>query len=263
MGQFVRALGLALLLLWAGLMPPAGWMVRNGLTFSVWRLSNADAVMLVYFAGAGAYQVKHGLSLEEAQERISREYHLAPPIVTNNHWITDRPIGEIDAELRQAVWPVLSRYPAELVVSSFQSIVKASVSHNTPLLAFLLGTKWVAPNYQAVLRGEREAWERLIQNPLVLILAFGWQLLHVLATWLLALPGALCGLWRPETRWFSLCLIAVLLYFQLTVALVGCEAYARSRAPHLPFVLVFVGVAVERLTRQGIWQQLPGRIAPA
>src|SRR5262249_13399151 len=156
---------------------------RNYVIFSVPRLSNADAIMKVYFAGAGAYQIEHGLTLEEAQRRISQEFHLSPPEHTNNHWIADRSVVQMDAELQGAAGPVLQKYPKALIVSSFQAIAKASVSHNVSALASLVGRRWIAPGTSELVRLQRSAFERLWQNGPLLTLSFFWQLFHNSLTW--------------------------------------------------------------------------------
>src|SRR5262249_24439427 len=154
----------AALLLLVALTPPAAWIVRNAAVFSLPRLSNADAIMEVYFAGAGAYQVEHGLTLEEAQARISKEYDLPPPEVTNNHWVTDQPGAEMDAKLRAAAFPVLTKYPKALVVSSALAIIKSGFSHNAGVLAQAMGREWIPPGAGDLLRGDRAALSRLAQN---------------------------------------------------------------------------------------------------
>ena len=74
--------GLAVALLVPALVPVGAWMARNRAVFGIGRLTHADAVMLVYFTGAGALQVQEGISLEQAQSKISAEFRLPPPEVT-------------------------------------------------------------------------------------------------------------------------------------------------------------------------------------
>jgi len=246
----MRAIGYGTLLLLVALLPVAGWIARNSAVFSLPRLTHNDAIMQVYFAGAGAYQIQHGITLEEAQERISREFDLPPPHVTNNHWISDVPVAQIDAQLRSASMPVLLKYPKAMVVSSLTAVGKASVSHNVALLGRILDRPWNPPGTASLLRAEAAAFDRLFQNEPSLLLAFCWQYGHNMITWLLALVGLFIGLRNRKTRLFSLLLAAVLAYFHMTVALVGVEAFYRSRTPHMPYVFVFAGLAAAALLRR-------------
>ncbi|MGH7200624.1 MAG: glycosyltransferase family 39 protein, partial [Planctomycetaceae bacterium] len=78
--QMGRAAAQCLVLMAVVALPVGGWIVRNSLMFSVNRLTTADAIMLVYVTGAGAYQVEHDITLEEAQAIIGREHDLPPPV---------------------------------------------------------------------------------------------------------------------------------------------------------------------------------------
>src|SRR6185369_8093736 len=109
---------------------PAAWVYRNTVVFSVPNLTTVDAVNKVYFMGAGAYQLRYGLTLEDAQQRISQEFGLPHYAMTQNPWLTDRSVAELDAELRAVSFRVVTKYPGELVESSALAVVKSSVSHN-------------------------------------------------------------------------------------------------------------------------------------
>jgi 4-amino-4-deoxy-L-arabinose transferase-like glycosyltransferase len=239
-----RALRFAGLLLAVTFLPVAAWVARNYAVSSLPRLSSSEAIMLVYFTGAGAYQVEHGLTLDEAQQRIREEFYLAPPDHTNNHWLTTRSVAEMDAELRAAVRPVLTRYPKALLLSSALAVIKATFSHNVGLLADALGAQWIAPSTSGLFRLKAAAFGRLGQNNLILVLAFGWQLAHNALTWGWFPAGVIIALRRRDARCFTLLLLLALAYFLLTVALVGPEAYYRSRTPHMPLVFALAGVAL-------------------
>jgi hypothetical protein len=101
----------------------------------------------------------------------------------------------------------------------------------------------------SILRADPATWNRLTTNPPLLVGAFGWQLAHNLLTWILAFTGLYLGLRGLETRPFALTLLIILLYFHLTVAVVGVEAFARSRTPHMPYVFALAGLALARLGR--------------
>ncbi len=256
---------LAGLLLGVTLTPVVAWMARNNAVFSVNRLTHADAIMLAYFTGAGAYQVEHGLSLEEAQERISTEFNLSPPNITNNHWLTEKPIAQMDQELRAAVPEILAKYPRSLVISSLLGSAKATFSHNVRAFADMTGQTWSAPGTGPLLRGDPDAFRRLGENAPFLIGAMIWQMAHNLITWLCVLVGVVMALRNRQFRSFSLCLLMLLVYFYLTVAIVGLEAFYRSRTPHLPYLFAFAGLAVAALAHRFVKVpqpvSLPERIA--
>lgn len=220
------------------------WIGRNYAIFGIPRLTNNDAVVMVYFAGAGAYQVEHGLSLEEAQQRIANEYGLSPPEHTNNHWDADRPVAQMDAELRAATRPILTKYPRSLVVSSMTAVGKASVSHNVSVLSNLLGWTWSQPGTSALVRMDAEAFDRLARNQPVLIVALVWQLGHTVAATGLFVAGAFIAFGRRALRPIASVLLVILAYFLLTVAVEGPEAYWRFRSPQLVIVFALAGVAL-------------------
>lgn len=243
-GHLLRHAALAGLLLLTALAPVGAWIARNWAVFSVPRLTHNDAIMLVYFTGGGAYQIEHGLTLEQAQKQISKEYNLPPPEVTNNPWLTDLPIAEMDAQLRAAVKPILLRYPGSLFISSLRGTFKASFSHNVLLLGEVIGDPWNPPGFSSLLRGEAESLRRLQQNSPLLILAFFWELIHAIGSWMLALIGLYLALRAQQTRPFGLALLMVLFYFHLTVAMVGADAFFRSRTPHMPYLFALAGLTL-------------------
>jgi 4-amino-4-deoxy-L-arabinose transferase-like glycosyltransferase len=236
--------GRAFILVVASLLPVAPWIVRNAVVFSHPRLTTADSIMLVYFFGGGAYQVEHDLTLTEAQQRISREYGLEPPEVTNNHWVSKKPVAQIDRELRAAIRPILIRYPSSLAISAATGVVKASVSHNVPLYAYMTGRHWQAPGTGGLLRAEPAAYQRLLSNAPDLIGMFAAQVLSPLVVWALALWGLIVGLRNNTTRPACLLVGGLLAYLLFTVAIVGMEAYWRSRSPHLPLLAMLAGVGL-------------------
>jgi hypothetical protein len=228
-------------LLLGTLLPVAPWVVRNQLVFGVPRVSTVDAGVQVYFFGAGAYQLRHHLSLEEAQARIAQEFGLDPYVVTQNPWHSDKTVAELDGELRAASPKVLRQYPRELVLSSLLGVGKASVSHNADELASLLGSRWEAPGTGDLLRGRADALRRLEENGPLLAGVFGWELVHAAAAVVLAAVGVLFALRRRDVWPAAGVLLALLAYSYLTVALFGYEAFYRSRIPALPFLYTFAG----------------------
>lgn len=249
-GHLRLALKTASVLVVAALIPVSAWIARNAAVFAVPRLSTADAIMTVYFAGAGGYQRHFGISLDEAQQRISQEFALPPPNVTNNHWTTTQSVAEMDRELRAASLPVLTKYPLDTLISSSLGIVKSSLSHNVAVLAGAMRRPWTPPSASAVLEGDiAGAFGRLLENhPLTVVVLF-WTLAQTAIVTLLALAFVPIALVRPALQPFGWAVGPVLLYFVLTVGLVGAEAYWRSRTPHLPFLCALAAAAAIGLSR--------------
>src|SRR5262249_18994212 len=125
-------------------IPVAPWVCRNAVVFGLPRLTTADAIMTVYFAGGGAYEIEHNITLDQAQDRIATEYDLPPPHVTNHHWVSSIPVKEMDRRLRSVQSGVLLKYPVALVESSVLGILKAHISHNVAVLGYLWGIPWGA-----------------------------------------------------------------------------------------------------------------------
>lgn len=259
-GRRTAALRTTVLLVASALFPAGLWVARNESVFSVPRLTTIDVNNMVYFVGAGAYQVRHHASLEEAQSMISREFGLPPYVVLQNHWTAGQSVAELDAELHGARWRVLRKYPRELVVSSVLGIVKAGFSHNVGTLADLWGRSWIPPRTGALLRLRSSAFDRLLQNGPPLSAAFVWQLLHVMISLITGLVGAALALKDPRTRTAGLILGVVLVYFSLTTALFGLEAYCRCRIPVLPFLYAFAGGGLAQLA--GPRRPAPGACGP-
>ncbi len=252
--RWVRSLRWSVILAMIVLVSVGAWIARNVLVFSTARLTHADAVMLVYFAGAGAYQIEHNMDLQEAQEKIREEFSIEPPEVTNNHWRTDKPIAKIDAELRKAIVPVLTKYPIALVKSSLLGMIKATFSHNLPQLCPILGIQWTPPGTGSLLSGDPDAFERLNENGMGMVLVFWGQVTHNALTWIMATLGLILTLRKSALRPFGLCLLVILLYFYLTVAVVGLEAFYRSRTPHMPYLFAFAGLGIAGILR---WRRFP------
>ena len=209
--------------------------------FSLPKLSYVDTVNLVYFAGAGPYQIERGLDLEEAKAAIAQELGLPPYRVVQNIHATNYPLVEVERELRRA-WPrVLFRYPKALVKAGCLSFGKAVVSHNSALLADLTGQSWSHPNAEDMIRLRGAAFRRLAQNTTPLTVAFLWELAHALLSVAFACIGIISSLQPRAGRTIALLCFMILGDFALTIPLFGLEAYHRCRMPMLPFVALFAG----------------------
>ena len=235
----VRAAGLVLV---PSLLLVGGWIARNERLFGVARVSSVDAVGTVHMAGAGAYQLHHGVERPEAQAMIVEEFGVPTLLEVQNPWLTELDEREIDARLRAAGPEILARYPGDLIRSSVLGLIKGSLSHNVPALAYLHGREWTPPGLGELARLRGAALRRLASNHPALIGAFFWQIGHALATLLLAA----IGLWRlalsSEHRRLLLLVVVVLAYFGAGMALFGVDAYYRSRMPLLPLLFLLGGV---------------------
>jgi 4-amino-4-deoxy-L-arabinose transferase-like glycosyltransferase len=238
-------------------LPVALWIARNWHVFSLPRLTTADAIMLVYFFAAGGYQVEQGCTLEEAQQQISAEYRLPPPEITNNHWQTSESVRSMDDKLRRAFWPLVSRHPLSIAESSVRGIAKSTISHNVANYGHYTDREWTPPGLSAALAGDSAALSRLTENPADMIFLLVAQLGHTALVWPLAIVGVIVGMIHRPTRGAVLAVGLVLSYFLVTQAIVGMEAYWRSRSPHMPLVYVFAGLAaasfVGWLQRRASW----------
>jgi 4-amino-4-deoxy-L-arabinose transferase-like glycosyltransferase len=234
------------------------WVLRNERAFGVARVSSVEPVGVVYMAGAGAYQLHHGVERPEAQRTIAAAYDLPTLLEAQNPWLTELSEAEIDHRLRAASREVLGAYPGDLVLSSALGLVKGSLSHNVGNLASLHDRSWTPPGLGGLLKLRAEAVGRLFSNHPALVGAFGWQVAHAILTLVLAVVGLwrllLCRARRP----LGISLLVLLAYFALGMALFGVDAYFRSRIPLLPYLAVLAGVAVAAL----VAGPLPVRGAP-
>jgi 4-amino-4-deoxy-L-arabinose transferase-like glycosyltransferase len=242
------------ILMAATLTLPGAWIARNYATFSVCRLTNVDLNNLVYFVGAGGYQVERGLELKPAQAMIAEEFGLLPYTVVQNSHLTGIPLTKIVDELNDA-WPrVVFKYPQSLAKASALAIVKAFGSHNVAQLAEMMGRLWIAPQVGDLVRLRTVAFGRLWSNGVVMTTIFVWQLAQTLLSLGLALVGIVVVLRSPERRAMGVLCLAALGYACLTISLFGFDAYYRCRFPALPYLYLFTGVGAAYLT--------PNRLSP-
>ena len=236
----------AAILVTAALVLPGGWVLRNYSVFSLPRLTDVDQINLIYFFGAGAYQIERGLELEPAQQAISQEFNLLPYQVVQNSQTTNYPVAKIVADLQHASPRVLLKYPESLIYASCLAIPKAFASHNAAQLAELTGGAWVTPRAGELIRFRRQAFERLAENGSLLTFVFMWQLAHTALSLIFGLLGVVFLVRSSNHRPVGLLCLVSLLYFLLTIPLFGLEAYYRCRFPVLPFLFFFAGCGLGR-----------------
>jgi 4-amino-4-deoxy-L-arabinose transferase-like glycosyltransferase len=223
------------------LMP---WIVRNWVVFGMPRLTTNDTIVLVYFAGAGAYQFHHEVDLQTAQRMITQEFGLRPPQEMWNSWTSDFSQKEMDDQARSVMPAILGKYPLDLIKASAIGILKASVSHNTGDLAFMLGKEWRGPELGRVLRFDPVAISRLFGNHIGLILVFTWEVLHAALVLMLAGFGLLWIVRIREQRMMGFILLFLVSFFVGILGISGLEAYARFRSPIMPLAYVAAGTAL-------------------
>ena len=223
------------------------WVVRNALVFSVSKLTSNDSSLLVYFTAAGAYELRYGLSLKEAQAKIANEFGIATYAQAANAHTSNRSEAEIERELRAVRWTVLAKYPGHLALASMLAVLKSSVSHPTDELATMLGREWVAPHASNLLRSPMIAGRRLWENGAALVAVFLGQLAQIAIEICCAIVGMVVAVRSRESRATALILLLLLSYFYLTVALEGLEADCRFRIPALPFLSLFAGCGMSAL----------------
>jgi hypothetical protein len=243
-GFGLQALRTTMLLLLVSLAPAAAWAARNAVVFGVPRLSNVDAIVRVYFFGAGAYQVRHGISLEEAQQAISEEYGITPSPAAHNPHACELDVKAVDAEMRAAAPRVLAKYPRDLLCASAIGLLKAGVAHPGAELAAMLGRQWYAPGTSSLLLHPGVALRSLARNGPALSIVFLWQLAEVAAGVGFATIGILWAVKKREMRAAAVTLLLVLAYFCLVAATQGYEACDRMRIPALPWLYAFAGCGI-------------------
>jgi len=241
------AVGAAAVFVAVAMVPVGCWIARNHVLFSVSSLTHNQPNVLVYFFGAGAYQVEHGMTLEEAQAAIAEEYEITPVVEVQNAHEYGHDVARIEAEQRAVMWKVVGKYPRSLAKSSAAALVKAHLSHATDTLGAILGQKWAGPGREAVVGDPAGSLRRLAQNGPALTTAFLWQMGHVGAVLLVALLGVVATVRNRRVWPAGIMLLLVLAYFYLTVMLFGYEAYCRCRIPLVPFLYVFAGYGISRL----------------
>ena len=224
------------------------WVVRNAIVFSVPKLTSNDSSALVYFTAAGAYELRFGISLREAQTQIAKEFGIATYAQAANAHTGNLSEAEIERELHAVRWTVLAKYPRQLALASMLAVIKSSISHPAEELATMLGREWVAPHLSNLLRSPAIAIKRLWENGAALVATFLGQMVQVAMELGFAIVGIVVAVRNRETRATALTLLLFLSYFYLTVALEGLEADCRFRIPALPFLSLFAGCGIAALS---------------
>ena len=235
------------LLLLLSLGMPAVWVLRNSLLFGLPKLTPVSTHNLVYFVGAGAFQVELGIERYEAQAIIADEFRLPTySIAQNPHHQNEYSILEIERSLAAAQWSVVFKYPLSLAKAETIGLIKGSVAHAIPDIAAILGSTWKNPGIEGMIRMDSKAYGVLFSNSSFLLFFFFLHIAHVMLIFL----SATLGMYRSVADFigspFLGGLAVVFLSGYLTVALFGIDAVYRSRIVPLPALLLFCGYAFRK-----------------
>ncbi|MEO7426463.1 MAG: glycosyltransferase family 39 protein [Fibrobacteria bacterium] len=243
----------------AALLVMIPWMARNQKTFGIFRLSTVDAINMVYYAGAGPYQLEYGLSLPEAQKRISQDYHLASNWEYHNPWNTGKTIRQLDEEIRAVTRPVLLRDVPRLALATLIGVSRSAFAHTADNFSEMAGRAWVSPGMGNLAHGKwGEFAKRLRLNPAWSVAVFAIELMQACLLWPLFLIGCAGLGWRfLRGHRFSGMPLLLCAYFLATMGAGGMDATARFRASILPLAYVlaaqgalYVGSMLRRGSRE-------------
>jgi 4-amino-4-deoxy-L-arabinose transferase-like glycosyltransferase len=218
----------------------APWVARNNRVYGIPRLTNADTINLLYFAGAGVYQKKYGIERDDAQNRIAAEFGLVPLVKTNNIWLMDGNVRAVDAKQRNAARAIFTADPLLLAEASAIGVAKSFLSHSTSSIGAMAGTTWIAPGLERIRAGDHAGfWRSIRRNTAWLTALFAWQMVMAGVVIASAAVGVVLALARRHTA--AAVLLAPALYSMVTIAVVGIDAYWRHRLPITPFACAFAG----------------------
>lgn len=232
------------LLVTAAVITP--WIVRNARVHQFPRLTNADTINLLYFSAAGCYAEERGITLQDAQAQLAERFAVPTLRETNNFWVVPgMRLADVDARQRAAAKVVVGERPIACARSTAKGIGKSLLSHNAGILAHAAGLSWTPPGLGSLLSGHVGTFiDKWWQNPVVLQLAFLLEL-TIAVLMLAAVPLAALTFRRDRTLRLPIaCLVLVIGYHLLTIAVVGLDAYYRFRSTLEPvwFVLGALGL---------------------
>lgn len=227
------------------------WIARNAVLFGVPRLTSVEAVNMVYFMGGGAYAIEFGIPLEEAQQRIAKEYDLAPQSEGSNPWTTDRGIRLMDEQYREAAAKILAEYPTSFMKATLIGLTKSTISHNVAGYASISLRTWAGGGLDRLLKFRvSELTQTLASNDPLLLGLLVWQLLYNGLIVLFSLLGVVVGLRSAELRPTVLYFLLIAFYHAATVAAVGLDSYSRQRVPIVPIQCVLAAFAIAHWWRR-------------
>jgi hypothetical protein len=208
---------------------PGLWVARNYFVFKIPKISTVSTHNLIYFVGAGAFQVAEGIDRQEAQKRISEEFDIVPYTNLQNPYSVANvsTIERMESDAESKKWKVLGKHPLFLIPSTAIGICKAFTAHPLPELGYVFGTEWNSPGMKGLATLQPSAYEKLFGHSMDLVVIF---FLHLI--WIgLFLVLLFAGVWeallrRSNVDWSLMVFFCIGL---LTIALFGIDAVYRSR----------------------------------
>ena len=221
----------------------APWVCRNAHLFGITKMSIIDDINAAYATGASVYATRYGISWEEAQDRISREYSLPTYPEMMNFGVANASYRDWAPKLRRAGFAIIAAHPWAFMASSVRSIVQSMISHSVNYLAYILGTTF-SP-LSASLAG----------NSFFVNALFCYEIFFnvtIFAMFAIGLPLSYIyyrtGLVRNREAFF-LALVFLAYLFAVTATL-GSVTYFRFRAPNMPFVYIFSALPLSWCVRR-------------
>lgn len=208
---------------------PALWVARNQFVFGIPKLSTVSTHNLVYFVGAGAFQVAEGIDRQEAQKRISEEFEITPYTNLQNPYSVANvsTIEKMESDAESKKWKVLGKHAVYLIPSSVIGICKAFTAHPLPELAYVFGTEWASPGMKGLATLQPSAYGKLFGHSMDLVMIFFLHLVWIGLFLVLLFAGAWKALLRrSNVDWSLMVFFCIGL---LTVSLFGIDAVYRSR----------------------------------
>jgi hypothetical protein len=208
---------------------PGLWVARNYFVFKIPKISTVSTHNLIYFVGAGAFQVAEGIDRIEAQKRISEEFEITAYSALQNPYSVANvsTIEKIESDAESKKWKVLGKHSLYLIPSTAIGICKAFIAHPLPELGYVFGTEWDSPGLKELATLQTSAYEKLFGHSMDLVAIF---LLHLV--WIgLFLVLLFSGGWKALLR-RSAADWALMVFFcigLLTISLFGVDAVYRSR----------------------------------
>ncbi len=233
-------------ILTAALLTILPWIARNYAIFGVPRLTIVDSLNLVYYVGAGVYQVEFGIdNIEKAQAKISSDYGLVSASQAHNPWQTAEDIATMQNQWRKAAWEIFVKYPRSLARSAVTGVIVGWIAHNTNDVAQASGTTWSNPGLANLQRMDVPKFIRgLIANHPFLIFVFVWQELMMAGGLILGILGVITTLPDKPHRLICVGLLVIAAYYVCTMAMQGLSPDARMRAPLMPLVCIFTALGI-------------------
>jgi hypothetical protein len=208
---------------------PGLWVARNYFVFGIPKLSTVSTHNLIYFVGAGAFQVAEGIDRQEAQKRISEEFGITPYINLQNPYSVANvsTIEKMETDAESKKWKVLGKHAVYLIPSTVIAICKAFTAHPLPELAYVFGTEWDSPGMKGLATLQPSAYGKLFGHSMDLVVIFFLHLVWIGLFLVLLIAGVWKAFLRRSAEDWSLMVFFCL--GLLTISLFGIDAVYRSR----------------------------------